>query len=255
MTLKSLSFSLLVVSIEDEDLSSLSEELHKKREMAPDFFKSAPIVIQVNNENSAIDFGKIKQVVIDQNFILAGVSGELSNEQKTALHTLHIGVLRSSMHATKRKVLTDRRTLIADRRKVVIEETVNVDDPTETEIIEDPIVGNIDPKAQLYTGRVRSGQQIYAKENDLIINGDVNAGAEVIADGNIYIYGVLRGKAIAGAMGDQKASVYCTSLSPELVSIAGVYKLTEGLPTEFINKSCTVSLKDEQLTVTSLYQI
>ena len=235
MTLKSLSFSLLVVSIEDENLSSLSQELHKKREMAPDFFKSAPIVIQVNQENIKIDFEKVKQAVMDQNFILAGVSGELSNDQKTALHALHIAVLKSSRHSTGRDVV--------------------IDEQVEAEKELEPVVTQVDPKAQLYTGRVRSGQQVYAKENDLIINGDVNAGAEVIADGNIFIYGVLRGKALAGAMGDKNASVYCTALSPELLSIAGIYKLTEGLPKEFINKSCTVSLKDEQLTVTSLYQI
>ena len=235
MTLKSLSFSLLVVSIEDEDLTSLTEELHKKREMAPDFFKSAPIVIQVNSENSKINFEKIKQVIIDYEFILAGVSGELSNDQKAELHSLHVAVLKSSRHSVG--------------KNVSIDEQVNA----ENEIEE--MAPSIDHKAQLYIGRVRSGQQIYAKENDLIIHGDVNAGGEVIADGNIHIYGVLRGKALAGAIGDNTASIYCCSLAPELVSIAGIYKLTEGLPNEFINKSCQVSLDDEQLTITNLYQI
>jgi septum site-determining protein MinC len=100
-----------------------------------------------------------------------------------------------------------------------------------------PVVVHIDPKAQLHQGKVRSGQQVYAKENDLVIQGNVNAGAEVIADGNIYIYGVLRGRALAGAMGDQDASVYCTSLATGLVSIAGVYNLrtTTGICSLFIS--------------------
>ena len=58
----------------------------------------------------------------------------------------------------------------------------------------------------------------------------MSAGAEVIADGNIHIYGTLSGKAIAGAMGDLNAQVFCHSLSPELISIAGIYKLSDELP-------------------------
>lgn len=96
MTLKSLPFSQFVVSIENEDLTFLSQELHKKREMAPDFFEFPPIVIQINCKGAGIDFEKIKQRVMEENFILAGVSGELSDDQKTALHSLQIAVLKTS---------------------------------------------------------------------------------------------------------------------------------------------------------------
>ena len=238
MTLKSLSFSLLVVPLENAGLAELSEELHKKREMAPDFFKSAPIVIQIlADDHSSFDFKQIQQIVRDENFILAGISGELSVDQKESLHSLNIAVLKSSRHAAKKEITVEKQL-----------QTESFDEV----IFEAPIAEHIDPKAQLYTGRVRSGQQVYAKENDLIITGDVNAGAEVIADGNIYIFGVLRGKALAGAMGDQKASVYCRSFSPELLSIAGVYQLTAGLPQEFINTSCVVSLNEKKLKVEKL---
>jgi septum site-determining protein MinC len=87
MSLKSLSFSLLVVSLKDADLSSLVKELHKKREMAPDFFKFSPIVIHIDNKKSGVDLDlhQIRQSVIDENFILAGISGDLSLEQKYRL--------------------------------------------------------------------------------------------------------------------------------------------------------------------------
>src|SRR5690606_17388497 len=49
---------------------------------------------------------------------------------------------------------------------------------------------------------VRSGQQLYAENRDLTVLSQVGAGAEVIADGSIHIYGPLRGRALAGAQGN-----------------------------------------------------
>ena len=52
---------------------------------------------------------------------------------------------------------------------------------------------------------IRTGQQVYAENADLIVLGLVNEGAEVIADGHIHVYAPLRGRALAGAGGDQTA--------------------------------------------------
>lgn len=70
---------------------------------------------------------------------------------------------------------------------------------------------------------VRSGQRIYAQGADLIVVGQVSAGAEVIADGNVHVYGVLRGRALAGANGNTQAKIISTCFEAELVSIAGFY--------------------------------
>lgn len=237
MTLKSLNFSLLVVTVEDEDLSLLADELNKKRIMAPDFFQNAPVVVRVEEGTSNLDFLRIKEIVTEQGFILAGLTGELSDSQKASLHTEKIAFLRSSKRLVNKQVEIEEKPAQVVTEKVVEEVATFVVNEVKTKIIK---------------GRVRSGQQIYAKESDLVINGDVSAGAEVIADGNIHIYGALRGRALAGAMGDQTASVFCHILAPELVSIAGVYKLSDALPTEFINKSSIVSLENEQLVLDNL---
>lgn len=84
---------------------------------------------------------------------------------------------------------------------------------------------------------VRSGQQQYAK-GDLTIIGNVSAGAEVIADGNIHIYGSLRGRAFAGAKGDEKTFIFCREFDAECVSIAGNYQIRE--QTEQHNKKKNV---------------
>jgi septum site-determining protein MinC len=77
---------------------------------------------------------------------------------------------------------------------------------------------------------VRSGQQIYAKDSHLIIMNQVSAGAEVAADGNIHIFGTLRGRAIAGATGNTTAQVVCQQMLAELISIAGTYVVQDDFP-------------------------
>lgn len=74
---------------------------------------------------------------------------------------------------------------------------------------------------------LRSGQRVYARGGDLVILGVVSHGAEVIADGNIHIYGPLRGRAIAGASGDTDARIFAGAMEPELISIAGTYRTTD----------------------------
>lgn len=84
---------------------------------------------------------------------------------------------------------------------------------------------------------VRSGQRIYAPHCDLIVTNHVSAGAELIADGNIHVYGMMRGRALAGAGGDRDAQIFCTHLAAELVSIAGEYWLSDNIPAEFLWQS------------------
>src|SRR5690606_15193426 len=81
-------------------------------------------------------------------------------------------------------------------------------------------------------GAVRSGQQVYADNRDLTVLAAVGAGAEVIADGSIHIYGALRGRALAGAQGNPKARIFCREFQAELVAIAGHYKVLEDIPAD-----------------------
>lgn len=90
---------------------------------------------------------------------------------------------------------------------------------------------------------VRSGQKIYAQGADLIVLGQVSAGAEVIADGNVHVYGVLRGRALAGAAGDTQARIMSTCFEAELVAVAGYYLTFEGgFPEENRSKPTLIHL-------------
>jgi len=99
---------------------------------------------------------------------------------------------------------------------------------------------------------VRSGQQVYAANRDLTVLTTVGAGAEVMADGSIHIYGPLRGRALAGAQGNEQARIFCREFHAELVAIAGHYKVLEDIPKELRGKAVQVWLEDEQLNIKAL---
>lgn len=100
---------------------------------------------------------------------------------------------------------------------------------------------------------LRSGQRIYARGGDLIVMGLVSQGAEVIADGHIHVYGPLRGKAMAGAQGRADAMILTTQLDPELLAIAGVYRVVETrLPDSLHNRAAQVVLDGDTLRIRAL---
>jgi septum site-determining protein MinC len=99
---------------------------------------------------------------------------------------------------------------------------------------------------------VRSGQQVYADNRDLTVLGAVGAGAEVIADGSIHIYGALRGRALAGAQGNEDARIFCREFHAELVAVAGHYKVLEDIPKELRGKAVQVWLEKGQIKLAAL---
>lgn len=110
--------------------------------------------------------------------------------------------------------------------------------PTPTLVVEQP---------------VRSGQQIYARGGDLILLAAVNAGAEVIADGNIHVYAPLRGRALAGVQGNTSARIFVQTLEAELVAVAGVFRVfDEPGSNPCAGRSACIALRGEQLVIDEL---
>ncbi len=115
-----------------------------------------------------------------------------------------------------------------------------------------PGKGHQGEPGMIQTAPVRSGQQVYAENRDLTVVTAVGAGAEVIADGSIHIYGALRGRALAGAQGNEKARIFCREFHAELVAIAGHYKVLEDIPKELRGKAVQIWLEKEQVTIATL---
>ena len=102
---------------------------------------------------------------------------------------------------------------------------------------------------RIITTPVRSGQTVVAETGDLIVVGPVGSGAELIAAGNIHVYGHLRGRASAGVFGDETARIFCQSLEAELISIAGLYRTSESLDAVERRKDVQVFLQGDRLCV------
>lgn len=117
--------------------------------------------------------------------------------------------------------------------------------PVQATVISHPTV--------LISTPVRTGQQVYAENSDLIVTGVVSHGAELIADGNIHIYAPMRGRALAGAKGDTNARIFIHSMQAELVSVAGIYRnFEQDLPEHLHKRPVQVSLQDNRLVISAI---
>lgn len=108
------------------------------------------------------------------------------------------------------------------------------------------------PATLLVTDPVRSGQRIFADRGDLVVVASVSSGAELIAHGNIHVYGTLRGRALAGVNGDKAARIFCQSLEAELVAIAGLYRTSDDLGAAVRSRRVQVLLRDDALCLEPL---
>jgi len=235
--LKGSLFPLSILQLEDNNLERLRSQLDNKLKQAPAFFFRAPLVVNIEQVNDQeIDFPNLKQSIEEKNFICVGICNG-TNEQKNLARLAGLATLQPP-RANESKP------------KKLIEDAVSEPDIIVSESVEVPEI--IKAANMIVRQNVRSGQQIYAKDADLIIVGTVGNGAEVIADGNIHIYGKLRGRAIAGANGNKSSAIFCQSLEAELVSIAGTYWLSDAIEKSLWQQSSIIKLEKEQLIIEPL---
>lgn len=102
------------------------------------------------------------------------------------------------------------------------------------------------------TEPVRSGQSLFFPEGDVTIIGSVASGAEVVAGGSIHVYGTLRGRALAGTMGNGSARIFCRKLEAELIAIDGFYKTAEDLEPDLRGRAVQIWLEGEKIITGTL---
>lgn len=113
-----------------------------------------------------------------------------------------------------------------------------------------PVAAN--EPALVHEGAVRSGQRLYARGRDLVVLGSVGAGAELMADGCVHVYGSLRGRVLAGVRGDPGARVFCQDFHAELIAINGIFRVFETLPPELAGRPVMAWLEGEELRIARL---
>lgn len=237
LELKGSLFPLSVLHCPDLRLSNLQPQLEAKLAQAPGFFLQAPVVINLQDTEAEADFAALKHLFQELKLVLVGVTGANAS-QKLAAQRAGLAVLQAGKLPTAKSAVP-----------VTAEATTVTATPAVQPLVQ-PAVHSSETK--IVEQNVRSGQQVYAKGTDLIIKGAVGAGAEVIADGNIHIYGSLRGKAIAGASGDATKRIFCYNMQAELVSIAGNYWLSHNLQGEFWGKPACIRWQGESLVISEL---
>ncbi len=207
-------YPLTALQLLHSELDLFEEQLLNKIRQAPKFFYHAPIVLDLQTLPQTEDqmlFDPLLAILQKHHLIPVGIKGG-SQAQQAAASKAGLAILQDSAHKT-----LDAKSPL-DKPKL---------HPTHSPKNED--FENSLTHSRVIYEPVRSGQQIYVRGGDLIVLATVSHGAELLADGHIHVYGPLRGRALAGVSGDQKAHIFCQSLEAELVSIAGQYKISEDI--------------------------
>lgn len=223
---KSSTFSVPVLVLATNDVIALKQVLQEKIHLAPEFFKNSPLVLdmqELNKNDLSIDVTKLSNTIRKLGLLPIGIRGGTTQQNQQALE---LGIpVHSGHNVTTIPVTKKQKT-------------------AKPEPIPEPIAAI----TTMVTLPVRSGQRIYA-EGDLVILAQVSAGAEILAEGNIHVYGSLRGRALAGVLGNTEARIFCSDLQAELISIAGNYKISEDLNNVALHKPVQIYLQNHTLVI------
>lgn len=229
-----------VLILYSNDLYNLEQSLYEKINKAPDFFRSSPLVFDVqelNKQGHELDVTVFINLLRKIGLFPIGIRGgsEQQNKQAEELF-IPVDALRNSDSGGVLAATPEQTVIAPDASPspaTVKSTAIPVPSVISTTIINHPI---------------RSGQRIYAK-GDLVVLSQVSAGAEIMAEGNIHVYNTLRGRALAGVQGNKDARIFCFDLQAELISIAGDYKTSEDLEKSYRKKPVQIYLQDRALII------
>lgn len=228
-------FTFTVLLIRRFELDEIAADVRARVAQAPQFFLNAPVVLdlaQVSGQADA-DLPSLAALLRAEKLVPVAVCNGDEAHNAAALAAGLALLQRSGA----------RRTPLPSAKPAAVAEPVAAEAPA----------GPAAKGARVVTQPVRSGQQIYARGGDLIVLAAVNPGAEVIADGNIHVYAPLRGRALAGVLGDGNARIFSLNFGPEMVAIAGTYRVfEEPPPAQLHGKPVQVALDGEKLLLTAL---
>ena len=214
--LKASSMTFTSLNLFTPNLDVVEAQLKALVAKTPQFFDATPVLLDlttVETHNLPLDILKLLAILRHYRLSPIGIKS-YSNEHKEIAKSQHLAIIAQS--ETSAAAIEKAAPEVKPEPKPVVPAEITA------KIIDQP---------------VRSGKQIYAKGCDLIITSTVSHGAEVLADGNIHIYGTLNGRALAGVQGNTNAKIFCKNLDAELIAIAGNYLVSEQIPDEHKNSS------------------
>lgn len=229
-----------VLELARNDLPLLDRQLAEKVAQAPNFFNDTPVLLgleQLNAADAELDLEALLDICYRHGLLALGVRASRPGDIEAADE---LGLPLLPPASSRERPVPPAEA-----------EAVAAPEPEEPEE-EHPAEPEIRPTLVI-TRPVRGGQQVYAEGGDLVVLSAVSPGAELIADGNIHVYGPLRGRVLAGVRGNTDARIFCQQLTAELLSIAGCYKVAEDLRrSPQWGKPVHVSLSGDVLNITRL---
>lgn len=241
------------VRVRRVDAAALCDELERRVRAAPAMFARAAVVLDLSHLLNLPDDGAVDallEAVRSAGMLPVGLAYGTSETEALAKR-MGLPLIAKFRAAYEPVGSSETAAAAAPSGKAKVREEVQPAPDLREPILSAPAPGT-SIGAQHHAGAVRSGQQIYARDRDLIVTGAIANGAEVIADGNIHIYGGLRGRAMAGAQGDEKARIYVSDFRAELVAIAGQYRVFEQIPDDLEGQSVQCWLDGEKLLIAKL---
>ena len=223
-------FTVMVVRAETLRDPAFEAELGEQVRRSPRFFLNAPVVLDLRGAaefTREAEFAEARDRLRRHTLTLIGIQNSEPGQAEAAASA---GLASFAPNSTQPRGARPA-------------------EPASTATAAPPRPAPSGAKSRLVTQPVRSGTQIYVRGADLVVAAPVSAGAEIMADGNIHVYGVLRGRALAGASGDGEARIFCSRLEAELVSIAGRYLVSDQLPPEQRGFPVQIALVDDRLTI------
>ena len=228
------------------DVEKLKVEMQERVARAPKMFERAAVILDFGGLSQCPD-AKTVNALIDA-LKNAGVLPVAIAYGTSAIEDLSLQVGLPLLAKFRASYETQTvATIDPQEKKAAAKATTAVDTPPPAAVAVAKSESGV-----MHTQPVRSGQQIYAQNKDITVMATVGAGAEVIADGSIHIYGALRGRALAGASDNVNARIFCREFHAELVAIAGHYKVLEEIPKNLLGKAVQIYLEKDQLRIEEL---
>jgi septum site-determining protein MinC len=228
--------TVTVLRLSSPDLNAVKRGLRTKLEQLPGFFLDAPLVIDLSalegTDDEPVDdpievpLESIGHMLRELKVVPVGVRN-LREARRAEARAAGIGVIHGG----------GKRPAKTQPKDVAPAEGRRVEATQGALILRTPL---------------RSGKLVYAEQCDAVVLAPVNAGAEIIADGNIHVYSSLRGRALAGAHGNEEARIFCRSLEADLVAIAGCYLRADEIPEKNRGKPAQIYLENGQLVVAEI---
>ncbi|EGC37370.1 hypothetical protein DICPUDRAFT_76992 [Dictyostelium purpureum] len=271
--LKSKPYLITTLKInKNETNDQILQNLKNKISLSPSFYNNAPIVLDIS-EYEKVEINQIEQLfqLCESNGLLPiGISSQNSSKDfQDSLKNFKLPLLSPKLgfsNESHQNILTNQKEKINNENNINNNNKNNYSTqmlhPQSQSQLTNNISSNINndsglnsnkPNPLIITSSLRSGQQAYAKNGaDLIVMGNVHSGAEAIADGNIYIFGSLKGRANAGVNGDRRSKIIVNRFQAELVSIASIYHACEVQPRLLNPKNpTTIELNDSDKLIFS----